>query len=142
VPRQLVVAKASADQLERSQALPADQSRVTAAIQAAESSHMNRVHSQSQGSWNVVGKERCHCEEYSRLNRLRALTEILNDLHLIFTNWVRKKPYAAAPRTARTLVHAALVKLRSVSEDARSSLKRLAVVPRRKVLPLGSRCNE
>ncbi len=42
-PRQLVVAKAYVDQLERSQALPADQiTALRAAIQSAESSNMNK----------------------------------------------------------------------------------------------------
>jgi hypothetical protein len=42
-PAQLVVAKAYLDQLERSQALPADQiAAVRTAIQSAESSHLNR----------------------------------------------------------------------------------------------------
>src|SRR6185312_7169063 len=42
-PRQLVVAKAYVDQLERSQALPADKiAAVRQAIQSAESSHMKK----------------------------------------------------------------------------------------------------
>src|SRR2546429_5763239 len=43
-PRQLVVARAYVDQLERSQALPADQvANLRQAIQSAESSHLNRM---------------------------------------------------------------------------------------------------
>ena len=68
-PRQLVVAKAYLDQLERSQALPAD--RIAALRQAIQSA---RVHTEAkrarktQKPRSVVGKERCHDEECSRLN--------------------------------------------------------------------------
>ena len=60
-PRQLVVAKAYVDQLERSQALPADRiAALRQAIQSAESSrHEAKRARKTQKPRSVVGKERC-----------------------------------------------------------------------------------
>ena len=78
-PRQLVVAKAYVDQLERSQALPAD--RITAlreAIQRAESSHLNR---KERGKLKSLApsleKSALQTKSAADSARLRALAEIL-----------------------------------------------------------------
>ena len=74
-PRQLIVAKAYVDQLERTQALPADQiAALRKAIQNAESSNMNRRETRKTEKLRaVVGKERCHDEECRRLNPIAGL---------------------------------------------------------------------
>src|SRR5437667_9883440 len=78
-PRNLIVAKAYVDQLERSQALPAD--RITAlrtAIQSAESSKMNKS---SLAKLNSLGmsldKSVGTMKSPTDINRAQALSEIL-----------------------------------------------------------------
>jgi hypothetical protein len=78
-PRQLVVAKAYVDQLERSQGLPADQiASLRQAIQAAESSNMNK---KSLAKLKTLGtsldKTAGTMKSASDVSRLRALAEIL-----------------------------------------------------------------
>src|SRR5437667_5033866 len=78
-PRQLIVAKAYVDQLERSQALPADQiASLRQAIQAAESSKMNKsslAKLKTLGeSWDKSG---AMAKSAADANRLQGLAEIL-----------------------------------------------------------------
>jgi hypothetical protein len=79
-PRTLVVASAYVDQLERSQALPAD--RVTAlrqAIQSAEASHMNRAAlAKLKSLAPSLEKSAAITRSPADSNRLQALAEILN----------------------------------------------------------------
>jgi hypothetical protein len=78
-PRTLVVAKAYVDQLERSQALPADQiAALRNAIQSAESSHMSKS---SLAKLNSLGmsldKSTATTQSAADSTRLQALAEIL-----------------------------------------------------------------
>jgi hypothetical protein len=78
-PRTLVVAKAYVDQLERSQALPADQiAALRTAIQSAESSHMNKS---SLAKLNSLGmsldKSAATTQSSADSTRLQGLAEIL-----------------------------------------------------------------
>jgi len=78
-PRQLIVAKAYVDQLERSQALPADQiASLRQAIQSAESSKMNKS---SLAKLKTLGmsldKSAATMKSASDVTRMRALAEIL-----------------------------------------------------------------
>jgi hypothetical protein len=78
-PRKLVVAKAYVDQLERSQALPAD--RITAlrkAIQSAESSHLKKSDvAKLKGFAPSLEKSAAATTSASDSTRLQALSEIL-----------------------------------------------------------------
>jgi hypothetical protein len=78
-PRNLTVAKAYVDQLERSQALPAD--RITAlrsAIQEAESSKMSsKARGSLQGIALAIEKIAANATNATDANRLRALADIL-----------------------------------------------------------------
>ena len=78
-PRKLVVAKAYVDQLERSQALPADQiAAVRKAIQSAESSHLNRRELAKLKSFARSLKESARTTKSAAdSKRLQALAEIL-----------------------------------------------------------------
>jgi hypothetical protein len=78
-PAQLVVAKAYLDQLERSQALPADQiAAVRNAIQSAESSHLNRKELAKLQSFARSLKESARTTKSAvDSKRLQALAEIL-----------------------------------------------------------------
>jgi hypothetical protein len=78
-PRQLVVAKAYLDQLERTQALPADQiATLRQAIQAAESSNMNKKSLAKLKSLGMsLDKSAATAKSAADVNRLRALAEIL-----------------------------------------------------------------
>lgn len=80
-PRNLIVAKAYADQLERSQALPADQiANVRQAIQAAESSKMNKASLAKLKSFAPSLEEAAYVtvsRSPGDASRLRALAEIL-----------------------------------------------------------------
>ena len=78
-PAQLVVAKAYLDQLERSQALPADQiAAVRKAIQSAESSHLNRRELAKLQSFARSLKESAGMTKSAAdSKRLQALAEIL-----------------------------------------------------------------
>jgi hypothetical protein len=78
-PRKLVVAKAYVDQLERSQALPADQiASVRQAIQSAESSHLNRKDlSKLKNLAPSLEKSATMAKSASDTTRLHALAEIL-----------------------------------------------------------------
>src|SRR5437867_7605565 len=78
-PRNLIVAKAYVDQLERSQALPADQiANLRQAIQAAESSKMNKS---SVAKLKTLGesldKSAGTMKSPTDMNRAQALAEIL-----------------------------------------------------------------
>ncbi len=78
-PRQLVVAKAYVDQLERSQGLPADQiSSLRQAIQSAESSHMSKT---SLAKLKTLGesldKSEATTKSAADASRLQGLAEIL-----------------------------------------------------------------
>ncbi len=78
-PRQLVVAKAYVDQLERSQALPADQiATLRQAIQSAEGSHMNKS---SLAKLKTLGmsldKSAATAKSATDVTRMQALAEIL-----------------------------------------------------------------
>jgi hypothetical protein len=78
-PRTLVVAKAYVDQLERSQGLPADRiAALRQAIQAAESSHMNKS---SLAKLKTLGmsldKTAGTTKSATDVTRLQALAEIL-----------------------------------------------------------------
>jgi hypothetical protein len=78
-PRQLVVAKAYVDQLERSQGLPADRiAAVRSAIQSAETSHMNKGELAKLKNL-AAGLEKSAATAKSTVdsNRLSALAEIL-----------------------------------------------------------------
>jgi len=78
-PAQLVVAKAYLDQLERSQALPADQiTAVRNAIQSAESSNLNRRELAKLKSFARSLKESARMTKSEvDSKRLQALAEIL-----------------------------------------------------------------
>jgi len=78
-PAQLVVAKAYLDQLERSQALPAQQiAAVRKAIQSAESSHLNRRELAKLQSFAQSLKESARMTKNPvDSKRLQALVEIL-----------------------------------------------------------------
>ena len=78
-PAQLVVAKAYLDQLERSQALPADQiAAVRNAIQSAENSHLNRRElSKLQGFARSLKESARTTKSAVDSKRLQALAEIL-----------------------------------------------------------------
>jgi hypothetical protein len=78
-PAQLVVAKAYLDQLERSQALPADQiAAVRKEIQSAESSHLNRTELAKLQSFARSLKESARMTKNAvDSKRLQALAEIL-----------------------------------------------------------------
>jgi hypothetical protein len=78
-PRQLVVAKAYLDQLERSQALPANQiAALRKAIQSAESSHMNkRELPKLKGLAPSLEKSAAMTKSEADSTRLQALAEIL-----------------------------------------------------------------
>jgi hypothetical protein len=78
-PRQLVVAKAYIDQLERSQALPADQiAALRQAVQSAESSHMNgRELAKLKDLATTVEKSAATTRSAADSTRLQALAEIL-----------------------------------------------------------------
>lgn len=71
-PAQLVVALAYLDQLERSQALPADQiAAVRKAIGSAETSHLNRGSlAKLQSLARVAERKRRHGQERSRLEAI------------------------------------------------------------------------
>jgi hypothetical protein len=78
-PRQLVVAKAYIDQLERSQALPADQiAALRQAIQSAESSHMKGSGLAKLKTLAAsLDKSAASTKSAADATRLRALAEIL-----------------------------------------------------------------
>jgi hypothetical protein len=78
-PAQLVVAKAYVDQLERSQALPAERiAALRAAIQSAESSHMNKGKvSKLSGMAPSLEQSAAAASNPADAKRLRALAEIL-----------------------------------------------------------------
>jgi hypothetical protein len=78
-PAQLVVAKAYLDQLERSQALPADQiAALRQEIQSAESSHLNRTALAKLQSFARSLKESARMTKNAvDSKRLQALAEIL-----------------------------------------------------------------
>ena len=78
-PAQLVVAKAYVDQLERSQALPAERiSALRAAISGAESSHMNKSKvSKLSGMAPSLEKNAALATNPADAARLRALADIL-----------------------------------------------------------------
>jgi hypothetical protein len=78
-PRQLVVAKAYVDQLERSQALPADRiAALRQAIQSAESSHMNRSElAKLERLAPSLEKSAAVTKSAADSTRLQALAEIL-----------------------------------------------------------------
>jgi hypothetical protein len=78
-PRQLVVAKAYVDQLERSQGLPADRiAALRKAIQSAETSHMNRSElAKLKGLAPSLEKSAAITKTTADSNRLQALAEIL-----------------------------------------------------------------
>ena len=78
-PRKLVVAKAYIDQLERSQALPADQiASLRQAIQSAERSHLNQKDlAKLENLAASVEKSATGTTSAADLNRLHALAEIL-----------------------------------------------------------------
>jgi hypothetical protein len=79
-PAQLVVAKAYLDQLERSQALPADQiAAVRKAIQSAESSGLKPKETAKLKSFTPSLKESAaKTKSEADSNRLQALAEILH----------------------------------------------------------------
>jgi hypothetical protein len=78
-PRQLVVAKAYVDQLERSQGLPADRiAALRKAIQSAETSHMNRGRlAKLKSLAPSLEKSAAMTKSTADSNRLQALAEIL-----------------------------------------------------------------
>src|SRR6266446_4414413 len=78
-PRQLVVAKAYVDQLERSQGLPADRiAALRKAIQSAETSHMNRGElAKLKSLAPSLEKSAAMTQSTADSNRLQALAEIL-----------------------------------------------------------------
>jgi hypothetical protein len=78
-PRELVVAKAYVDQLERSQALPADQiASLRQAIQSAESSHLNKKDlAKLKGLAPSLEKGAGMAKSAADSTRLQALAEIL-----------------------------------------------------------------
>jgi hypothetical protein len=78
-PRQLVVAQAYVDQLERSQALPADRiAALRKAIQSAQASHMNRGElAKLKSLAPALEKTAAMTKSTADSNRLQALAEIL-----------------------------------------------------------------
>jgi hypothetical protein len=78
-PRQLVMAKAYVDQLERSQGLPADRiSSLRKAIQSAETSHLNRGElAKLKRLAPSLEKSAATTKSTADSSRLRALAEIL-----------------------------------------------------------------
>jgi hypothetical protein len=78
-PRKLVVAKAYIDQLERSQALPADRiAALRQAIQSADSSHLSRRElAKLKNLAASLGKSPARTESAADSTRLQALVEIL-----------------------------------------------------------------
>src|SRR5437870_8881956 len=78
-PRNLIVAKAYVDQLERSQALPADQiANLRQAIQSAESSHMNKSSLAKLKSLGMsLDKSAATAKSPTDATRMQALAEIL-----------------------------------------------------------------
>jgi hypothetical protein len=77
-PRKLVVAKAYIDQLERSQALPADRiAALRQAIQSAESSHMNKKELAKLKNLAPSAEESTAAKSAADSTRLQALAEIL-----------------------------------------------------------------
>ena len=78
-PRQLIVAKAYVDQLERSQDLPADRiAALRQAIQAAESSHLNKSSLAKLKSLGMsLDKSAGTMKSATDATRLQALAEIL-----------------------------------------------------------------
>jgi hypothetical protein len=78
-PRQLVVAKAYLDQLERSQGLPADRIvDLRKAIQSAEASHLNRSElAKLKSLASSLEKSAAMTKSEADANRLHALVEIL-----------------------------------------------------------------
>src|SRR5260370_21982006 len=78
-PRQLIVAKAYVDQLERSQALPADQiASLRQAIQSAESSKMNKSSlAKLKTLVMLLDKSDSTMKRASDVTRFRGLAEIL-----------------------------------------------------------------
>jgi hypothetical protein len=77
-PRKLVVAKAYIDQLERSQALPADRiAALRQAIQGAESSHMNKKELAKLKNLAPSAEESTAAKSAADSTRLQALAEIL-----------------------------------------------------------------
>jgi hypothetical protein len=80
-PAQLVVAKAYVDQLERSQALPAERIKaLRAAIQGAESSHMNKSKvAKLSGMAPSLEKNAALATNPADATRMRALAEILKN---------------------------------------------------------------
>jgi hypothetical protein len=78
-PRKLVVAKAYIDQLERSQALPADRiAALRQAIQSADSSHLSRRElAKLKNLAALLGKSPARTESAADSTRLQALVEIL-----------------------------------------------------------------
>jgi hypothetical protein len=79
-PRKLVVAKAYIDQLERSQALPADQiGGLRQAIQSAESSHLNKKDLANLKTLAASAEQSAAGKSEADSNRLHALAEILKN---------------------------------------------------------------
>src|SRR6266699_1365803 len=78
-PRQLIVAKAYVDQLERSQALPADRiAALRKAIQSAETSHLNRGDlAKLRSLAPSLDKSAATAKSPTDVNRTQALAEIL-----------------------------------------------------------------
>src|SRR5258706_15155431 len=78
-PRQFVVAKAYVDQLERTQALPADRiAALRQAIQSAESSNMKPTElAKIKGIGFVLEKSAAMAKNAADATRLQALAEIL-----------------------------------------------------------------
>src|SRR5262249_44058895 len=77
-PRQLVVAKAYVDQLERSQALPADQiASLRQAIQSAEGSHLNKKDLAKLKDLATSLEKATETKDHADSRRVQALAEIL-----------------------------------------------------------------
>jgi len=78
-PRNLLVAKAYVDQLERSQALPADQiTSLRQAIQSAETSHLNKKEiAKLKGLAAPLEQNAAQAKSAADTNRMQALAEIL-----------------------------------------------------------------
>jgi hypothetical protein len=78
-PRNLLVAKAYVDQLERSQALPADQvASLRQAIQSAEASHLNKKEAAKlKGLATPLEQSAAAAKSPADSNRMQALAEIL-----------------------------------------------------------------
>src|ERR1051325_8171715 len=83
-PRNLIVAKAYVDQLERSQALPAD--RITALRDAIQKAEASKLSSKDRGSLQGIGlvleKSAGSAKSEADGNRMRALADILKRLAL------------------------------------------------------------